>query len=340
MSEPSAKTAEFHNIDRERFRSEIMPLGRPAILRGLADAWPAVRAGRGGPAETAAYLSRFDQGRPAVTISAPPDIKGRFFYGEDMRGVNFKRQREPLRQSFDRILSLVDDPDPPAVFIQSEPIASLLPGFEAENVIDLPTERAPRIWIGNSVTVHTHNDPYENVAVAVAGRRRFTLFPPEQLPNLYVGPLDSTPNGAPVSLARLHEPDFERFPRFREALAAAEVADLEPGDALFIPYFWWHHVHSLDRFNVLVNYWWNDAPAHLGSPFESLLHAVWALRDLPEHQRETWRMMFEHYVFEKNGEAMGHIPPEHRGMLGALTPERAQEMRMTLLRFLAPRPPN
>ena len=31
--------------------------------------------------------------------------------------------------------------------------------------------------------------------------------------------------------------------------ASAQTAELEPGDAIYIPYFWWHHVRSLTGFN-------------------------------------------------------------------------------------------
>ena len=52
-------------------------------------------------------------------------------------------------------------------------------------------------------------------------------------------------------------PDFEKYPRFREAIAAGQMAELEPGDAVFIPAMWWHHVEGLSAFNTLVNYWWS-----------------------------------------------------------------------------------
>src|SRR5687768_11993354 len=37
------KTREWHNVDRETFQAEIAPLRKPAVLRGLAADWPAVR---------------------------------------------------------------------------------------------------------------------------------------------------------------------------------------------------------------------------------------------------------------------------------------------------------
>ncbi len=66
-----------------------------------------------------------------------------------------------------------------------------------------------------------------------------------------------------MSLVQLHAPDFDRFPRFREALDAAVTAELEAGDAIYIPPLWWHHVQSLEPFNLLVNYWWHALPGIL-----------------------------------------------------------------------------
>ena len=58
-------------------------------------------------------------------------------------------------------------------------------------------------------------------------------------------------------MVHVSAPDFDRFPRFAAALDAAEEAELSPGDAIFIPKHWFHHVEALDLFNVLVNYWWD-----------------------------------------------------------------------------------
>ena len=189
----------------------------------------------------------------------------------------------------------------------------------------------PRMWIGNAVKVNTHFDLAHNIACVVGGRRRFTLFPPEQLPNLYVGPIEFTISGPPISMVALSNPDFGRFPRFTAALAASQRAELEPGDALYIPYGWWHHVEALTPFNVLANYWWNEA-RQAGSPFDSMLHAILAVRDLPPEQRAVWRTMFEHYVFQSGDESMAHLPREQRGMLGPPSPEREKAIRAILTR--------
>src|SRR3954471_5709471 len=100
----------------------------------------------------------------------------------------------------------------------------------------------------------------ENSGVVVMRRRRFTLFPPDQIVNLYMGPLELTPAGTPISLVDPDAPDLERFPRFAEAAKLGQSATLDPGDAIYIPFHWWHAVASLDPVSAFVNYWWNPAP--------------------------------------------------------------------------------
>ena len=119
---------------------------------------------------------------------------------------------------------------------------------------------------------------------------------PDQIANLYIGPLDFAPTGAAMSLVSLRSPDFEKFPRFRDALAAAQVADLGPGDAIYIPPLWWHHVESLESFNVLVNYWWHDFAgegASADSAFDALLHGILSIRKLPPATRCAWAAFSE-----------------------------------------------
>ena len=136
--------------------------------------------------------------------------------------------------------------------------------------------------VGNRTHVATHFDEASNVAVVVAGRRRFTLFSPKQVGNLYVGPFHFTIAGPPFSMVDLEDRDLERYPKFADALGHGLVADLDPGDALFIPPIWWHSVKAIAAFNVMVNYWW--AEAHALSPMSALSHAVLAIRGLAPAQ--------------------------------------------------------
>ena len=321
-----------HGVDLKAFREEIMPAGKPVVLRGLVNDWPAVRAARESPRALADYLRGFDRGKPVAVLEGPPSIRGHFFYSDNLRGLNFERRPATIGATIDRLLAQFDDPNPPALYIESTPTAEHLPPFAAANQIPLlPPSVTPRIWIGNTLLVQPHFDLSSNIACVVGGRRRFTLFPPEQVGNLYVGPFEFNVSGLPISMVNVNSPDLDRHPRFAEALRHASSAELEPGDALYIPYGWWHQVESLTPFNVLVNYWWNEA-RQAGSPFDCLLHGMLTLRDLPAEQRALWRAMFEHYVFTAPDEALSHLTREQRGMLGPPSPERTQAIRAILAR--------
>jgi hypothetical protein len=317
---------------------------QPVVLRVLGSAWPAVQAAKKSDEALLDYLRRFVHDRPVGAIVGDPDIEGRFFYTDDLRELNFKRGKSPLQPFLDRLVRDRAHPRPIAMAVQSEQIPQLLPGFEIENRVDLLPGVVPRAWIGNRIQVAAHYDLMENIGIVVAGRRRFTLFPPEQLVNLYPGPLELTPAGTPVSLVDIRDPDFERFPRFKEAAKTAQQATLEPGDAIYIPYHWWHAVDSLEPVNLFVNYWWNDASTkrgnpleaskEAGSPYDALMHAFFALRPLPDNQKRVWRHVFDYYVFGGGPDPAEHLPDHAKGVLGPPTAERMKMMRATLKMIL------
>jgi Cupin-like domain len=329
------RVREWRDTDLATFKNEILPRNEPAVLKGLLRDWPAVRAASESNRALCDYLKKFDAGRAVETLFGDPSIEGRFFYTDDLSSVNFLRRAEKISATLETLLLHVEDKDPPAIFIQSASIPEYLPRFSAENALDFADPSAiPRIWVGNSITVTTHYDISDNIACVVGGRRRFTLFPPDQIRNLYVGPIHFTLAGQPVSMVSLEEPDLIRYPRFEQALRTAQVAELEAGDAIFIPYFWWHHVKSLERFNVLVNYWWDGANTKLGSPYDCLLHGFLTLRHLPASQRAAWRTVFDHYVFQTEVDPVAHLPPERRGALAEMTPELAAHIKSALLKRL------
>jgi Cupin-like domain len=334
VSQPLTAIREFSTLDDEAIRREVLASARPAVLRGLVNAWPAVAVGRRSPAAVVEYLRRFDNGGLVDAIMTPPEVGGRVFYNEAMSGFNFVRNRLPVAAVAEQALRYGTFARAPAVAAQSALMRDCLPGFSEENPLSvLDSAVLPRIWLGTAITTPTHLDEWNNIGCVVCGRRRFTLFPPEQIANLYIGPLDFAPTGAPMSLVPLHDPDFGRFPRFREALQAAVTAELAPGDAIFIPPLWWHHVESLEPFNVLINYWWHGVPGTaVGAAcgFDSLIHALLNLRALPPATREAWRALFDHYVFGTQAGVSEHIPEQRRGVLGTFSSADAARVRAYL----------
>jgi hypothetical protein len=308
--------------------AELVSLRRPVVVRGLAADWPIVRT-----EDKAAYLRRFDSGAKTEMSVAAPEHEGRLFYTGEMAGLTFTKDPATVSALLDRLQRAAAAPNAETIAAQAVSIAGSLPGFADENRLALFDKAVePRIWIGNRVVTATHHDMMSNVAVVVAGRRRFTLFPPGQVDNLYIGPFELTPAGTPVSLVDPEAPDFDRHPRAAEAMAHALTAELAPSDAIYVPHMWWHHVRSLDDLSVLVNYWWDEAPAPQPglAPINALIHALLSFEGLPDEQRAAWQAMFDHFVFHATCDPNAHIPEERRGIRGALSEESKARLRKTL----------
>ena len=226
---------EWHEVTREVFDQEIQPRHEPAILRGAVADWPVVQPQGDRPDALKAYLAPFGSGARSERSSAHPvEMRGRFFYSPSFDGFNFGQIEGELEQL---LTAIVESRRSRYIYMGSTPAALLLPDFASENPFGLvdgrPTE--PRLWIGSDSIVAPHFDELDNIACVVSGERHFTLFPPDQVSNLYIGPIDNTMAGQPASLVEIDNPDFDRFPRFHDALSHARVGELGPGDAIYIP---------------------------------------------------------------------------------------------------------
>ncbi|QQN74966.1 cupin-like domain-containing protein [Croceicoccus sp. YJ47] len=307
----------------------------PFVIRGLAADWPLVAAGRRSSRAARDYLLGKAKDRPfAVSVGAPDD-GGRLFYDAQM-GMNFRSGRAMLPEIFGGMDAAEGKEDAATVYLASTDMHEFFDGLYEDNHIDLGDRSLiSSIWIGTATRIAAHNDFPDNLACCAVGRRRFTLFPPDQFANLYLGPIDNTPAGRAVSMVDFHAPDLDAHPRFADALRHAVVAELEPGDALYIPSMWWHHVEALSTFNALVNFWWRDTPRWMGQPQNALNHAILSIRDLPDEQKQMWRQLFDHYVFENGPDVTDHIPENARSVLAPLTVESAGRLRAFLLRALS-----
>lgn len=307
----------------------------PFVLRGLVRDWPLVQAGLQSARVARAYLVERARPVPFTVSLADPGSGGRLFYDAAMQ-MNFRTARGKLADIFSGFDANEGRADHPVIYLGSIDVPTHFHGVDAENRVDLGTRNPiTSLWIGSPTRIAAHNDFPDNLACCVAGRRRFTLFPPDQFRNLYLGPIDNTPAGRAVSMVDFAAPDFDAHPRFAEALAHGLVAELEPGDTLFIPSMWWHHVEATEPFNILLNYWWRDTPRYMGQPQTALTHALLAIRDLPEADRAVWRDLFDYYVFSGGDEARAHIPEEGQGALGPIDAQGAARIHQFILRSLS-----
>jgi cupin-like protein len=316
---------------------DLLAAGSPCVLRGLVADWGITRAGLRSDQDAMSYIRSFYNGKAVSASFGGPEIAGRLFYNDDFTQLNFASRRAQMDEFLETILSHFADDQPPTMYMGSTLVDSYLPGFRKDNDLGLAAhgiDPPPSIWIGNRTIASCHYDAPNNIACCVVGKRRFTLFPPEQIFNLYPGPFEPTPGGQAISLVDFEDPDLEKYPKFRAAIDAGQVAEVGPGDAVFIPSMWWHHVKGLSRFNALVNYWWTTLPAHIPTPMNALYHAIWTIRDRPENEKRAWKKVFDYYVFGQADQPGEHFPEQARGILGPMTEEHARQIRAMLLNKL------
>ena len=327
---PEERVADAAALDRL-----LADATEPFVIRGLVADWPLVRAAKRSGRAARDYLLALRRDVPFTASVGSEGGDGRLFYDAAMQ-MNFATVQAKLPEIFARIDAEEGSPDARPIYLGSVDVKNFFQGLHEANHVDLGHRSAlASIWIGTRTRIAAHNDMPANLACCVAGRRRFTIFPRDQFANLYLGPVDNTPAGRAVSMVDFHDPDLAAHPRFRDALAHARVAELEPGDAVYVPPMWWHHVEGLAPFNILLNYWWRETPHWLGQPQDALNHALLAIRDLPADQKEHWRQMFDHYVFANDADTVAHIPEGGRGVLDPLTAESAGRLRAFLLRSLS-----
>ena len=321
----------IENCQSNHLSEEILLSNEPLLLKNFVHDWPLVKEAKKSDSAVISYLRNFDAKKPLTAMTGDPSIKGRIFYNEDLSGFNFDYRRVSLEEIFQKLTECSKLEKPPMIYVGSTNIDNWLPGFREENDITLGKyQPIASLWIGNRSRVAPHYDFPTNIACSVAGKRRFTFFSPEHLDNLYVGPIDFSPAGQPISLVDLLDPDYEKFPKYRNAESDAIVADLDVGDAVLIPSMWWHHVEARNDLNVLVNYWWRTTPNFMGSPLNVLQHAIMGLRDLPDEQRGIWKSLFDYYVFNQKEENISHIPENARGALNPMDENIADKIKNVL----------
>lgn len=103
-----------------------------------------------------------------------------------------------------------------------------------------PQETAGRVffWYGPAGTITPlHHDPVNILLAQVSGRKLVKMISPNQTPLMYnyVGVFSKVDG---------EKPDYEKYPLYKQVKITEFI--LEPGEVLFIPVGWWHHVKALE----------------------------------------------------------------------------------------------
>lgn len=325
-------------LDRAAFEQDIYPAGQPVVLKGQVASWPIVVLADGSDRAFCDALAAQSNARPAQLWAGPSAIGGRYGFAEGTAAENFERKLASLADICALLLRATSENAPPGMFAGAVNLADHVPGLLPEVPMPLLGEERHRLtslWIGNPGRTAAHWDLPDNLSCVVRGQRRYLLFSPDQIGNLYLGPIDRTLAGQPISMVDCDAPDLARFPRYTEALAHAQQAILEPGDVLFIPSMWFHHVVSPAPIGAQVNFWWCANDAETLSPQSTLLHALLTLRDLPANERHAWRAFFDYYIFGTPDAATAHFAPGSAGVLGPMTRDLERQLAERLVKELA-----
>ena len=308
----------------------------PLLIKGLLESWEAIKVNQENALD---YLSQL-AAQELVFVNRNLEGTPRFFYTADLKDKNFSQSATPFpdflaelgRHSEQTGTRANPENQASYAYMASTSVQYCMPHWLKQNPLSLNVPN-PLIsaWLGTQSVAATHFDIPQNLACNAYGRRRFTLFPPEQIANLYVGPIDFTPAGQPVSLVDVNNPDFSRFPKYKTALNHAYQVTLEPGDAIFIPSMWWHNVEALDSVNLLINYWWQTTPAYAGQPMDAIKHALLSVKALSKTQKQAWLNMLEHWLLS---DEVDYIPEDVRGSVGELDEKTARRLRAELLKNL------
>lgn len=312
---------------------DLFDSNEPFVVRNLVSDWPLVKQAKISSENLREYLLDKSIDRAFTVSFAGEDVKGRIGYQSDMK-INFRERKLPLKDIFQQMELAEGEPNQPLIYTGSIDVKKYFNGLFEENSIE-NLGRNPRagLWMGLKTRVPIHNDFPDNLACNLCGRREFTLFPPGQFKNLYLGPIDYTPAGRAISMVDIDKPDYAEFPNYAKAEKEAKCVELAPGDVVHIPSMWWHSVRGLDGFNAMLNFWWREQPM-LGDPDAALVHAIFSWRDLPEDEKRTWRELLDYYVFTDPERVRAHIPPEGRGILSNLDGTLSQKIRTFLLNTL------
>jgi ribosomal protein L16 Arg81 hydroxylase len=215
------------------FLEEYYVPNRPVVITGTVDRWDAMWKW------TSEYLVKVC-GNQIIEVMADRESDVQY-------EINSERHRQKIRfADYVDMVSAADESndvylvannhflDEPEARILRDDLAPL-PDFLDLNAMDSRVH----FWYGPQGTVTPlHHDTMNIFLAQIRGRKLVTLVPPSATPLVY--------NEVSVySSVNMEDPDTQAHPLFQSAPQSSVI--LSPGEALFVPVGWWHHVRALDE---------------------------------------------------------------------------------------------
>lgn len=219
--------------------------------------------------ETPVILTRMIDDWPALERWTPAYFKQRF--GDVEVDVELLEKARPgenasyLESMVTRSMTIADyidrasDRSDGSIYAAQQPLRTLLPDAVSDirpipylsRLLCRAAGTSELIWIGSrGCASGLHFDKAHNFNIQLHGRKKWVIFPREQQPLLYVPSTLPKSHFSPIDF---EQPDYARFPRYQRATPIE--FDVLPGETLFLPVGWVHHVRTLE-FSIGLNLWW------------------------------------------------------------------------------------
>lgn len=223
-------------LSATRFHNEYLDV-RPVVMTAMTARWPAA---------TTFTPERFrtELGDVDITLRRYAADSGETFLVQTARTTRVVTLREWID-------SAISDPDAKAWSVrESQEVFYRVPKLAEELHFDGLFPRGHKryehyLWIGPpGYTTGLHTDEVAvNLLAHFVGHKTVTLFDPAQTDLLYPETRESVQDGM-YSAVNVMAPDVVKHPAF--ARATPIIAELSPGDLLYIPRGWWHWVRGHD----------------------------------------------------------------------------------------------
>lgn len=242
---PASRMAQVERIEppsKEHFYEHYVNANRPVVLAGAVKHWKA------------SSCWSIDYLKSAIgDITVPVEVSSSGHFPADVQKIGMREMT--VREYIDS--NILSRPAGERHYLSQASIPDLFPTLmqDIDYPVYLDTTRPPRVnlWFGAAGTqTQLHYDDSHNLFAQLSGRKRFLLFSPGDSRRLYRYPLKHW--YAHFSRINTATPDLQRYPRF--AAAQPIECTLEPGDALFLPTFWWHQPACIDD-SVSISMWWS-----------------------------------------------------------------------------------
>lgn len=305
----------------------IVEAGRPVLFRHPEASGELIRAGEKSPEELLGILRARAGERKVAAARIVPEAGGRLTRADAAGAMAaWSPVGVPLADVIDEMAAPA--PDGSRVLVRGVPVDEVLGEIDALTRISLRPEVPGRLWLGNATGCDLHADQFHTILWPFLGDVQVRLFAPEEMPHLRPGPLDVTHMNAPLAL---FDPDAPPDGANEAALERSLLVDLKPGDALFVPVYWWHSFVARERFGFVAHLWSDLDARRMKGAMGAFWMGLLALRELPPAHRAHFERLFDHFVFEKNGPPMPHLAEAEQGLVGAPDAERRVELRRRVL---------